>query len=69
MSKKTKQEEDKDYLVTVPVTATGTQTFSTRAPNPEAAIDKVTAGGGSCVEETFYVRNFKIDQAKAEENI
>ena len=67
MSKTTKQ-EDKEFLVTVPVKATGTQTFSSRAPNKEAAIDKVAAGGGAFVEESFDVQNFMVDQAKAEEN-
>jgi len=65
---KTKKVVDKDYLVTVPVTANGHQIFSARAPNPEAAIDKVAAGGGAWVEESFDVQSFKIDQAKAEEN-
>ncbi len=60
--------KDKEYLVTVPVTATGHQTFTSRAPNPEAAIDKVAAGGGTWIEESFDIQNFKIDQAKAEEN-
>jgi hypothetical protein len=65
---KTKKIEDKEYLVTVPVIATGHQIFSSRAPNKEAAIDKVAAGGGAFVEESFDVQSFKIDQAKAEEN-
>jgi len=64
-----KNQKDKEYLVTVPVTATGYQIFSSRAPNPEAAIDKVAAGGGAWVEDSFDVRTFKIDQATAEENV
>ena len=67
MSKTTKQ-EDKEFLVVVPVTAKGTQTFSSRANSREAAIDKVAAGGGAFIEESFDIQNFKIDQATAEEN-
>lgn len=61
--------EDKEFLVVVPVTATGTQTFSSRAVSREAAIDKVAAGGGKFIEENFDVQNFKIDHATAEENV
>jgi len=66
---KTRKQEDKEFLVHVPVQAKGVQTFSSRAVSREAAIDKVAAGGGKFIEESFDVQNFKIDQATAEENV
>lgn len=68
MNKTKKQQPKKEYLVTVPVKATGTQTFSVWAVDAEFAITLVGDGHGTFVAENFDVQEYETGRAKAEEN-
>ena len=57
------------YRVTVPVIASGHQTFVGEAPNPEKARDLVESGAEDMVfeSEDLYVDHFNVEEASVRE--